>query len=58
MSTDFSEVIWLRGLLVEIGFSQYHPTPVHADNSSANQIATNTVFHEEAKPIEIDCHYI
>ena len=57
MSTACSEVVWLCGLLVEIIFShESHPTPLHANNTSAIQLATNTVFHEEAKCIEVDCH--
>ncbi|XP_015160657.1 uncharacterized mitochondrial protein AtMg00810-like [Solanum tuberosum] len=58
MSTACSKVVWLRGLLPEIGFPQSHPTPLHADNTSAIQIATNLVFHEGNKHIEADCHYI
>ncbi|XP_019248660.1 PREDICTED: uncharacterized protein LOC109227925 [Nicotiana attenuata] len=41
MSIACSEIIWLRGLLAEIGFPQSNPTPLHADNTSAIQIATN-----------------
>ncbi|XP_015163281.1 uncharacterized mitochondrial protein AtMg00810-like [Solanum tuberosum] len=58
MFTACSEVVWLRGLLAEIGFPQSHPTPLHADNTSVIQIATNPVFHERTKHIEVDCHYI
>ena len=58
MSTACSEIIWLRGLLDELGFSQPHPTPLHADNTSAIQIATNPIYHECTKHIEVDCHSI
>jgi len=58
MSFACSEIIWLRGLLGELGFPQVEPTPLHADNTSAIQIAANTVFHERAKHIEVDCHSI
>jgi len=58
MSTACSEIVWLRGLLAEIGFPQSNPTPLHADNTSAIQIATNPVYHERTKHIEVDCHYI
>uniref|UniRef100_A0A3Q7ECW6 Reverse transcriptase Ty1/copia-type domain-containing protein n=1 Tax=Solanum lycopersicum TaxID=4081 RepID=A0A3Q7ECW6_SOLLC len=34
MSTACSKVVCLRGLLAEIGFSQSHPTPLHADNTN------------------------
>lgn len=58
MSTACSEIIWLRGLLTELGFSQDQPTPLHADNTSAIQIAANPVYHERTKHIEVDCHSI
>ena len=59
MSTAFFEVVWICGLLFEIICPhESHPTPLHANNTSAIEIATNTVFREEAKPIEVDCHYI
>jgi hypothetical protein len=53
-----SEIVWLRGLLIELGFSQYDPTPFHADNTSAIQITANPVYHERMKHIEVDCHAI
>jgi hypothetical protein len=58
MSAASSEVVWLRGLLAEIGFPQTTPTLLHADNTSVIQIATNPVFHERTKHIEVDCHSI
>jgi len=58
MSAACSEIIWLRGLLAELGFSQQQPTPLHADNTSAIQIAANPVYHERTKHIEVDCHSI
>ncbi|RVW98450.1 Retrovirus-related Pol polyprotein from transposon RE1 [Vitis vinifera] len=58
MSTACSEIVWLRGLLEELGFPQTTSTPLHADNTSAIQIATNPLFHERTKHIEVDCHSI
>ena len=58
MSAACSEVLWLRGLLAEIGCVQSEPTPLHVDNTSAIQIAANPVFHERTKHIEVDCHSI
>ncbi|XP_034223728.1 uncharacterized mitochondrial protein AtMg00810-like [Prunus dulcis] len=58
MSAVCSEIIWLRGLLTELGFSPLHPTPLYADNTSAIQIAANPVCHERTKHIEVDCHSI
>lgn len=39
-------------------FSTTHSTPFYADNTSVIKLATNPIFHERAKHIEIDCHYI
>jgi len=58
MSAACSEIIWLRGLLTELGFSPEQPTLLHADNTSAIQIAANPVYHERTKHIEVDCHSI
>jgi len=58
MSAACSEIVWLRGLLAEMGFHQTTPTLLHADNMSAIQIAMNPVFHERTKHIEVDCHSI
>jgi len=52
------EIIWLRSLLSELGYSQKTPTPLHADNTSVKQIATNLVYYERIKQIEVDCHSI
>jgi hypothetical protein len=46
------------GYLIHISFSQSNSTPLHADNTSAIQIATNLVYHERTKHIEVDCHSI
>ena len=58
MSTACSEIVWLHGILSELGFSQPNPTPLYADNTSAIQIAANPVYHEHTKHIEVDCHFI
>ena len=58
MSAACAEVVWLRSLLDQLGFSQPTSTPLHADNTSVIQIAANPVFHERTKHIEVDCHYI
>ena len=58
MSAACFKIIWLRGLLTELGFSQAQPTPLHANNTSAILIAANPVYHERTKYIEVDCHSI
>ena len=58
MSTDSSKIVWLYGLLEELGSPQTTSTPLHANNIGAIQIATNPVFYECNKNIEVDCHSI
>lgn len=58
MSSACSDIVWLWGLLGELGIPQLTPTPLHADNTSAIQIATNLVFHKCTNHIEVDCHSI
>ena len=58
MSAACSEIVWLHGLLVELGFSQSNSTPLHAYNTSAIQITANPVYHEHTKHIEVDYHFI
>ena len=49
MSIACFEIVWLRGILSELGFSQPDPTPLYADNTSTIQIAANPVNHELIK---------
>ena len=39
-----------------MGVSLSHLTPIYYDNQSSIQIAHNSIFHEQTKHIEIDCH--
>ncbi|GKV20452.1 hypothetical protein SLEP1_g30576 [Rubroshorea leprosula] len=57
MSSACSELTWLRGFLQTLTFPT-PPSPLYADNMSAIRIASNHVFHERTKHIEVDCHFI
>ncbi|PNX59385.1 putative copia-type protein, partial [Trifolium pratense] len=48
MASAACEMIWLKGLLMTL----------FCDNQAAMHIATNPVFHERTKHIEVDCHFI
>ncbi|KAK8933736.1 hypothetical protein KSP39_PZI015982 [Platanthera zijinensis] len=57
MASTTAEIVWLRRLLHDLGVQITEPTPLFCDNRSAIQIASNPVFHERTKHIEIDCHF-
>ncbi|GKV38707.1 hypothetical protein SLEP1_g46591 [Rubroshorea leprosula] len=57
LSSACSELTWLRGFLQTLTFPT-PPSPLYADNMSAIRIASNPVFHERTKHIEVDCHFI
>ena len=52
------EMVWLKNLLMELGFRQFGPMPNHCDNQSTIYIAQNFIFHEKTKQIEIGRHFI
>ncbi|CAL8992441.1 unnamed protein product [Prunus brigantina] len=52
------EILWLRWLLVEIGFRSNAATKLHCDNQSAFEIANNSVQHDRTKHVEVDRHFI
>nr|GEV61802.1 cysteine-rich RLK (receptor-like protein kinase) 8 [Tanacetum cinerariifolium] len=57
MAQTTCELVWLHNLLGEIGFPQSKPMKMWCDNQAAIYIATNLVFHEMTKHIEVDCHF-
>ena len=53
-----SKLVWLLGMLKEIGVQVQLPVQVYSDSKDAIQISANLVFYEWTKHIEIDCHFI
>ena len=58
MATTETELVWLQGLLKELVAEIDLPMELHCDNKAAMQIASNPMYHERTKHIEIDCHFI
>ncbi|KAK4386010.1 Retrovirus-related Pol polyprotein from transposon RE2 [Sesamum angolense] len=58
MAHTTSEILWLKNLLKELGFMYDDPVPMHCDNQAAIHIASNPIFHERTKHIEVDCHFV
>ena len=52
------DLIWLKRLLQELRFGNDEPMKLVCDNQAAFHIASNLVFHESIKHIEVDCQFI
>lgn len=53
-----SEIIWLQQLLQDFGIKSSTPALLFCDNQDAIHLASNPMFHERKKHIEIDCHFV
>jgi hypothetical protein len=52
------EVLWLRGLLKELGLRVQHASVVHGDNQSAIAVSKNGVKGERTKHVDIKYHFV
>ena len=52
------KIIWIRQLLMEVGIETSILAKLWCDNQVAMNIASNPVYHERIKHIEIDCHFV
>ena len=58
MASTTCELIWLKGLLSDLGFSSSIPITLFCDNQVDMHIIANPIFHEKTKHIEVDRHFI
>jgi hypothetical protein len=58
MTSTVNELIWIKQILADIGIEIRGSMKTFCDNQAARHIASNPVFHERTKHIEVDCHFI
>lgn len=58
MADSCCEVIWLVDVLKDLRVHVPRPISFHCDSKSAIYIASNPVYHERTKHIEIYCHLV
>ena len=58
MAQSACEIMWIRQLLMEVGIETSLSVKLLCDNQATMHIASNPVFHERPKHIEIDCHFV
>ena len=58
MTQFVCEILWICQLLMEVGIKTSVPAKLWCDNQAAMHIASNPVFHEQTKHIEIDYHFV
>ena len=58
MTQFVSEIMWIPQLLMEVSMETSIIVKLWCDNQVAMYIASNPIFHERTKHIEIDCHFV
>ena len=58
MTQSVCEIRWIHQLLMEVGIETSVQAKVWCDNLAAIYIASNPVFHEWTKHIEINFHFV
>jgi hypothetical protein len=53
-----NEVVWIQGLLAELGYPQHQPTILRSDNQAAIRLACNPKFHKRTKHVDVKYHII
>ena len=57
IAKEITEVLWIRKLLIELGFKQ-SSCELNCDNKSATSISENPFQHDRTKHVEVDRHFI
>ena len=58
VAKGITEVLWLRKLLTELGFTPTRSCELYCDNQAAINISENPVQHDRTKHVEVDRDFI
>ena len=58
MANTACEMLWLLSLLKDLHIDHPHPTVLYCNNEAALHISANSIFHEQTKHTEVDCHLV
>lgn len=58
MANGICELLWIRGMLLDLGFHIHEPMRLYGDNKVAINIAHDLVQHDHTKHIEVDRYFI
>ena len=58
MTLGICELLWIQGILKELGIDAIKPMKLYCDNKVAISIAHNPVQHDRTKHVEVDRHFI
>jgi hypothetical protein len=58
MTSTASEVVWIKHLLHDMRIECDEAMKIYCDNQAARHIASNLIFHERTKYIEVECHFV
>ena len=58
MTQSVCDIMWLHQLLMEVDIETPTPAKLWCNNQVVLRIASNPMFHERIKHIEIDCHFV
>ncbi|KAJ8768637.1 hypothetical protein K2173_023541 [Erythroxylum novogranatense] len=58
MTHGLCELLWIKGILQDLGIEGSIPISLFCDNKAAIQIAQNLIQHDKTKHVEVDHHFI
>ena len=58
MAQSVCKIMWIRQVLMEVSIETLVPTKLWCDHQDVMHIASNSVFHERTKYIEINCYFV